>query len=157
MLTRIVTTFVLAVTVVAAQGRDAGGSGAPPMGGTQTPFEQFVDRLRLDAKTQLPAVQRIFTETATQASSVGQEMVRLRQQALDAYLAAKPDAAKQALDAYTIAAAKMTGFEAKAFGDVYALLKPNQQSKAPQAFELMGGLFNPPPATSRGRRGGGDR
>jgi hypothetical protein len=35
----------------------------------------------------------------------------------------------------------MTGIEAEAFGKVYALLKPNQQSKAPQAFELMAGMF----------------
>jgi hypothetical protein len=35
----------------------------------------------------------------------------------------------------------MTSIEAEAFGKLYALLKPNQQAKAPQAFELMAGLF----------------
>ena len=35
----------------------------------------------------------------------------------------------------------MTSIEAEAFGKLYALLKPNQQAKAPQAFELMAGMF----------------
>ena len=40
----------------------------------------------------------------------------------------------------------MTNIEAEAFGKIYALLKPNQQSKAPQAFELMAGMFAGAPA-----------
>ena len=53
----------------------------------------------------------------------------------------------------------MTGIEAEAFGKLYALLKPNQQSKALQAFELMAGLFAgtgmPGGGAGRGRGGEG--
>src|SRR5438132_14414436 len=64
---------------------------------------------------------------------------------------------KAAVDAYAAAAAKMAGVEARAFASVYATLKPNQQSNAPQAFALMAGMFQPAPprAGGRGQRGGG--
>jgi hypothetical protein len=43
----------------------------------------------------------------------------------------------------------MTGIEAEAFGKLCALLKPNQQAKAPQAFELLVGVL------AGGGQGGG--
>ena len=51
----------------------------------------------------------------------------------------------------------MTGIEAEAYGELYALLKPNQQAKAPQAFELMAGIFagGMPGGAGRGRGGQG--
>jgi hypothetical protein len=146
---------VLGMTLVSAQSRDAGGSGAPPMGGMLTPFEQIVERLKLDNKTQLPAVQQIFTAAAIEAAPVGQDISLLRQRMLDAELSGKADDFKTALEAYRAAAAKMTGLETQAFVKVYALLKPNQQSKAPQAFEWMGGLLMPAAPGGRARRGGG--
>ena len=54
------------------------------------------------------------------------------------------------LDQYAGVAAQMTAIETKAFGKVYALLNPNQQSKAPAAFELMAGMFGGAPG-GRGR------
>ena len=51
------------------------------------------------------------------------------------------DEVKKAQDAYAAEVAKMTGVEAKAFGKIYALLKPNQQSKASQAWDLMADMF----------------
>ena len=48
---------------------------------------------------------------------------------------------KKLLSEYTSVNATMTGLEAEAFGKIYALLKPNQQAKAPPAFELMAGMF----------------
>ena len=53
---------------------------------------------------------------------------------------------------YAAAAAQMTRVEAEAFGKIYALLKPNQQAKSEQAFELMAGMFAPP-VTGRGMGG----
>ena len=47
----------------------------------------------------------------------------------------------------------MAGIEASSFGKVCALLKPNQQSNAPQAFAVMTGIFQPAGAV-RGGRGG---
>ena len=44
------------------------------------------------------------------------------------------------------------------FAKIYAMLKPNQQANAPQAFAIMAGMFQPSPARGgggRGTRGGG--
>jgi hypothetical protein len=57
---------------------------------------------------------------------------------------------KNLLGQYTTVNAAMTGIEAEAFGKLYALLKPNQQAKAPQTFELMAGMF-----AGGGMQGGG--
>jgi hypothetical protein len=54
---------------------------------------------------------------------------------------ASEDDIKKMMGEYATVCATMTGMEADAFGKIYALLKPNQQSKAPQAFELMAGMF----------------
>jgi len=151
--------LIMATTVVAEQGRDAGGSGAPPMqSGPLTPFEEFVNRLKLDEKVQAPAAAQIFTDAARDAQAVGQEMMQLRQRLVGAELAGNAADVKPIQDLYTAAAAKMTGIEAQAFGKIYATLKPNQQSKAPQAFAVIGGVFMPTSGgNSRGgRRGGGE-
>ena len=63
---------------------------------------------------------------------------------------ASDDEVKKLLGEYAAVSATMTGIEAEAFGKLYALLKPNQQSKAPQAFELMAGMF-----AGGGMQGGG--
>ena len=43
---------------------------------------------------------------------------------------------------YTDLLAKMAGVEATAYAKIYALLKPNQQSKAAMVFdEQMAGMF----------------
>ena len=60
------------------------------------------------------------------------------------------DDLNKALADYAAAAAQMTKVEAEAFAKIYALLKPNQQAKADQAFELMAGMF----AGGQGGRGG---
>jgi len=44
--------------------------------------------------------------------------------------------------AYEAVLAQMAGIEAAAYGKLYASLKPNQQSKAPQVFaDQMAGMF----------------
>jgi phosphoribosylaminoimidazole (AIR) synthetase len=58
---------------------------------------------------------------------------------------------------FTSVNATMTGIEAEAFGKLYALLKPNQQAKAPQAFELMAGMFAGGGMPGGGRGGEGRR
>jgi len=62
------------------------------------------------------------------------------------------DEVKKMLDEYAAVSATMTGIEADVFAKIYALLKPNQQSKAPQAFELLAGMFD-----GGGMQGGGGR
>jgi hypothetical protein len=151
--------LIMATTVFAEQGRDAGGSGAPPMqAGPLSPFEEFVDKLKLDDKVQAPAAAQAFTDAARDAQAVGTEMMQLRQRLVGAELAGNAADVKAIQDLYTAAAVKMTAIETQAFGKVYATLKPNQQSKAPQAFAVMGGLFIPTSAgNSRGGRRGGER
>ena len=60
---------------------------------------------------------------------------------------------------YATVAAQMTKVEADAFAKIYALLKPNQQAKADQAFELMAGMFSggPRPRGPGGMGGGAGR
>ena len=67
---------------------------------------------------------------------------------------ASEDDLKKLMGEYTTVSATMTGIEAEAFGKIYAMLKPNQQAKAPQAFELMAGMFAGGPGGGRPRRPG---
>ena len=126
----------------------------------RTVYQQFADRLKLDAKTQVPAVQQILSDASKEAAPVGQQMLQLRQQLVNLALANKAEEMKPVVDAYTVAAARMTGIEARVFAKVYATLKPSQQSNAPQAFAIMAGMFQPAAPRGggpRGQRGGGPR
>jgi hypothetical protein len=73
---------------------------------------------------------------------------------LNAARANHPDDVKAAQNAYAEAAAKVAATEASVFAKVYALLKPNQQKDAPQAFALLAGLFSNASAPAGGGRGG---
>jgi hypothetical protein len=160
-----ITIAILLVMPVSAgvrgQGRGSGGAAAGPSAASTaplpdpTPFEQFVKKLKLDTKTQLPQVEKIFTDAATEAAPIAQEMIRLR----TAMVAqdGKPDALRPLSESYAAAAARMTTIEVRAFKDVQPLLKPDQLSKSAEAFMLMAGLFQPPtPRDPRSmRRGGG--
>ncbi len=129
-------------------------SGAPPLDlTTPTPFQQFVNRLRLDTRSQLPAVQETFAAALKEAAPLGQDMLLLRQQLLNLALTNKRDEMKPAIDAYAVAASKMTGIEARAFASVYRTLKPNQQSGAPEAFAVIAGMFHPSAPRGGGRGG----
>ena len=134
-------------------------SGDSFVGGTTarvvvTPAQQVAERLKLDPKTQVPAVEQIFSEARQEAGPIGQQMLQLRQQLVNLALNNKADEMKPVVDAYTAAAAKMTGIETRAFAKIYATLKSNQQSNAAQAFALMGGMFQPPAPSAAGARGG---
>ena len=67
----------------------------------------------------------------------------------------REDDVKKLMGDYAIVSAQMTGIETEAFGKLYALLKPNQQAKAPQAFEMMAGMFAGGGAGAGGGRGRG--
>jgi len=142
------------------QGRDAQltardpQSGAPPMTGQEpSQFEQFVAKLKVDEKKQLPQVQQIMQAAGAEAAPIEREMMKLRMKMLE--VAGKPDELAAATTAYQAAAVKMTNAEIKAFGDVKAILKPNQTDKAAEAFVLMAGIFHPQTARTSGRRPGG--
>jgi hypothetical protein len=120
----------------------------------RTVYEQVADRLKLDSKSQAPAARQVFGDALEEAGPAGQRMLVLRQQMVNLALANKPDDMKPVTDAYAVAAAQMAGIEARAFAKVYASLKPNQRSSAPQAFALMAGMFQPPAAGGSAARGG---
>jgi len=138
-----------------SSGMGSDDTGAPRIGiQTRTPYEQFADRLKLDTKTQVPAVELILSDAAREAAPAGQQMLLLRQRLVNLALENKPDEMKPVVHAYTEAAAKMAGVEARAFAKVYATLRPNQQPAAPQAFAIMAGMFQPPAPRGPGGRGG---
>jgi hypothetical protein len=131
----------------------AGGSGLPSnINAPRTIPQQFASKLKLD-REQSPAVDQILTAAAAEAAPHAQEMLQLRQRLLNAARANRADEVKAAQAAYAAAAAKVAALEASAFAKVYALLKPNQQKEAPEAFALIAGLFSTP-APAGGARGG---
>jgi hypothetical protein len=81
-------------------------------------------------------------------------MLQARQRLLNALRAGRAEEAKAAQDVYAEAAAKVAATEASVLAKVYALLKPNQQKDAPQAFALLAGLFSSASAPAGGGRGG---
>jgi hypothetical protein len=148
----------VAPVVHGRQGRGGGGGGSSSMGGAPidpTPFEQFVAKLKLDSKKQLPKVVEIFTAAAAEAAPISQDLIRLRAQMVE--FEGKPDQLAPVMAAFNAASARMVAAEVKAFKQVQALLTPSQLSKSAEAFVLMAGIFNPPtPSGSRSmRRGGG--
>jgi hypothetical protein len=163
---RFVVVMVLIGASAGAQAPQSGmgreDTGAPPLARVATPFEQFTSRLKLDARTQVPPVEQIFTEAQREAAPIAQKMLELRQQLVNVALGIKPDDQKTVVEAYAAEAARMTAIEARAFAKVHALLKPDQQARAPQAFAIMAGIFQPA-GGGRGRgerggqRGGGER
>jgi hypothetical protein len=126
-------------------------------GGQATALQELSDKLRLDEKTQIPAVETIFTEAARAAVPVAQEIGKARQQILDAEIAGAAADIAASRAAYAAAAAKMTAIESDAYRRVFAILKPNQQAKTAEVFPLMAGLFMTPARAPRSGRGGGER
>ena len=164
--------LVLALLPGVAVGQEGGGGGG---GGFQgggsglsdgglnpralTPVETFMARLKLDEKTQVPQAQEILGAAAREAAPLSTQLLQLRQSLLNAEISKDPAVIKQAIDAYAATAAKLSSIEGHAFAKVYALLKPNQTSKAGDAFELLPVILAPgTPARGGGmggRRGGG--
>jgi len=180
---RIMLTAVLAVGLASAQrggggsgmgagtgdeGGMGGGGGAGGMGGMggggmpggmprkQTKAEMLLDKLKL-SKEQKEDVVTILNAANEKAAPIREQLAKGRAMMANMITSKAPEAELKKLMAdYTTVAAMMTNIEAEAFGKIYATLKPNQQSKAPQAFELMAGMFNAAPAgPGRGRGGQG--
>ena len=179
MLARWLLTAILATALASAQrggGGGMGGDGGPGGGGTgsggmygegmgsggarvqrQSKLDMIADKLKLN-KDQKEQVQTIFQAAMEEARPVSEQIMKGREVIAGAMVSGKSDdEIKKMLDEYAGLAAQMTAVETKAFGKVYTLLKPNQQSKAPAAFELMAGMFGGQGSGGRGRVRGGDR
>ncbi|HUI57686.1 MAG TPA: hypothetical protein VLY04_22065 [Bryobacteraceae bacterium] len=142
------------------RGGDMGGMngmGGMGMRQKQTKPELISDKLKL-SKDQQKEFITILQVGAQDSANVRQLLVQGRSALASAMVEGKSaDEINQILKAYTDAEAQMTNFEVKAFQKVYAILKPNQTSKAPQAFELMAGIFDAQSGGGRGAGGGQGR
>jgi hypothetical protein len=120
------------------------------------PGEKMIDRLKLDDKTQAPEVRLLLMDASRDATPVAQKILDIRLRLGNLALQNKVDEMPAATDAYAAAATEMAAIEARAFTKIYAMLKPNQQPNAPQAFAMMAGIFQLPAGRGRsGQRGGG--
>ena len=87
-----------------------------------------------------------------EAAPIRQKIDAERVNIIQALLNNKP----ATMDAYTNLMAELMAVEAKVFAKIYSELKPNQQNKAGQTFELLADTFEATPvARGRGPRGGG--
>lgn len=133
-------------------------TGAPKLSLAEPlPGEKMIDRLKLDGKTQAPEVRLVLMDASRDAMPSGQKMLEIRQQLVNLAIQNRADELKAAADAYAAAAAEMAGVEARAFTKIYALLKPNQQESAAQAFAIMAGMFQPPSPRMGGAQRGGSQ
>ena len=120
----------------------------------ETQADQIANRLKLDSD-QKTEVNSIFEATTKDAAPIIQQVLKSRQDLANALLGGKSGADIAPLnEALRDAEFQMTGVEVKAFQRVVALLKPNQMSKAPEAFDLMVDIFL---QAGRGRGGPGGR
>lgn len=119
----------------------------------ETQADEIANRLKL-SNDQKMEVNSIFESTTKDAAPIIQQVLKCRQDLANALLNGKPEGDIAPLNqALSDAEFQMTGVEVKAFQKVVALLKPNQMSKAPEAFELMTDMFVLQ-GRGRGRSGG---
>jgi hypothetical protein len=131
-----------------------GGMGMRPQ--KETKADQMIARLKLN-KDQQSEFLTILESTAKDSAPVLQQVQQSRQTLANALINGKSDAELEPFaKAVSEAQFAMTGVEVRAFQRIVALLKPNQVAKAPEAFDLMAGIFMPQRAGGGGggRRGG---
>jgi hypothetical protein len=134
------------------------GSGGMPRGAQrQTRAELLAEKLKLN-KDQKDEAFKILSDEAQNSRTTANKILNGRQQIATFILQKKTgEEMKPLMDAYTAVCAEMTASEAKAFGRIYALLKPNQQKNAASAFDLLDGMFMPAAAAGGGRGRGTGR
>ena len=166
---RIALTAAAAATLALAQGGGdmGGGSGTIGSAGKQNTQamdmsgglraqkeskpDQIVSKLKLN-KDQKTEVESILQATFQESTPLRNQLSQARGAVAMAFVDGK--ATDEMLKAYTDLQAQMIGVEVKAFQKVYAILKPNQTTKAGEAFDLMAGLFDfQPGQAGRGAMG----
>jgi Spy/CpxP family protein refolding chaperone len=161
MFIRVLLIVALATGVAFAQrggGRGGGGGGMPPMGGgmprPQSRIQQFADKLKLNEE-QGHAVEKILSAGMEKAMPIRNQIDQSRANIAGALIENKSaDEIKKLMDAHTALEAQLDLVEVELFSKIYSTLKPNQQSKAAEAFELMAGVFD---RMGAGAGGGGGR
>jgi hypothetical protein len=153
MLVRLLVTAALAGGLASAQ-RSGGAGGMGGMGGdaamsgTMSPVRRqskqdiLFDKLKLN-KGQKEEATKILSAAMEKAAPTRDVLAKGRVIIANTITGkASEDELKKLLGEYATVSATMTAIEAEAFGKLYALLKPNQQAKAPQAFEVLAGIFD---------------
>jgi hypothetical protein len=174
MLVRCFLTVILAAGLAFAQGGRGGGgggfgdeaTGGPGMSGNgmgggmpqmrrQSRQDLLFDKLKLNKEQKEQATQ-ILSAAMEKAAPTRDLLTKGRIGIANGITGKVPEEElRKLLGEYTAASATMTGIEADVFAKLYALLKPNQQSKAPQAFELLAGMFDGGGMQGGGRNRGG--
>jgi hypothetical protein len=134
------------------------GADTPVRVQRQSPFEMFSDKLKL-SREQSTEAGNILSAAAQQASPIRGQLDKSRADIAGAMIEGKgEEEVKKLIDAQTALQAQLDGVAADAFSKIFATLKPNQQSKAGQAFEFVAVMFDRA-AGGGGRRGmsGGSR
>jgi len=155
MVRRLLLAGILAAGVVCAQrsgggggggggrGRDGGGMDAIAIPRRQARFDVIADKLKLN-KEQKEEAGKIFDAAQESAAPLNEQIRTGRNRITQAIIQGSNSGPEfqQLTAAYQAVLAQMAGIEATAYGKLYASLKPNQQSKAPQVFaEQMAGMF----------------
>lgn len=157
---KLLLTAVLATAPAFAQrgGDDAGAAGMSiPRPQPVSKVVVFANRLSLD-KSQREKTEVILIDAVKEIAQLRTQTERARAQIADLIIKnANQDDINRLVEAYSAAAAEVTGIEAKAFAKVCALLKPNQKSKAASAFDLLAAVLDPPGSIGRGGVSGGNR
>jgi len=140
------------------RGGDSGMGGGAPMARRATKAELFVDKLKLNREQQEEA-QKILSAAMERVGEIRVEMDNRRLKIAEAIMNGKSaDEVTKLTTEFGDTSAQFTKLEADAFGKIWATLKPNQQSKADQAFELLAGIFadagRPRVGMGRGRGAG---
>lgn len=110
----------------------------------------FANRLDLD-RTQRETVQEIMNEAFKEIAPLRTQTEQTRAQIASSIITnGRQEDIDKLMAEYSAAAARITDIQAKAFGKVCALLKPNQKSKASSAFDLWAGTLDPAGGIARG-------
>ncbi len=151
MVFRLILAATLVVGLVSAQGKKGGGGGSKggdmgagmPQARRVARFDTIADKLKL-SKEQKEQATSIFDAAQEAAGPLNDQIANGRNQITGAIIQGQNNGEgfTKLMTAYTGVLTQMATIEATAYGKLYAILKPNQQSKAEQVFaEQMSGLF----------------
>jgi len=159
MLSKILVTGMLASAMAFAQGGGWGKRSEDPSGGMlaqrQSRLDQFADKLKLN-KEQRTETEALLDAAREELGPTEQKLTEARRNLAAALIGGQSgDAIDQLTQTYTSLSAQAKAVEAKAFGKICSLLKPNQQSRAVQNFALMAQLVEQGGGGQRGPWSGG--
>jgi hypothetical protein len=145
-------------------GGDMGAMGGMPRAQRQSKADMLADKLKLK-NDQKSEVEKILSNANEKAATVRGQLNQQRAMIATAMLQkASDEQVKKLFADYAALSGQMVGIESDAFAKIYAILKPNQQAKAAQTFEIMAGMFMGSPGgggrgmgRARGNGGGGER